>query len=79
MFLAMGGIALGKGVMVSGLLEVLDGAIRKAVDGMGLYTVVMALSAVVLVSGSASCLSYFALLCSQDRVECLLLISLPFA
>jgi len=49
-FLAMGGIALGKGVMSSGLLEVLDGAIRGLVDGFSLYSVVMILSPIVLVS-----------------------------
>ena len=49
-FLAMGGIALGKGVMSSGLLDVLDGAIRDLVDGFTLYTVVMILSPIVLVS-----------------------------
>jgi len=51
-FLAMGGIALGKGVMSSGLLEVLDGAIRELVDGFSLYSVVMILSPIVLVSCS---------------------------
>jgi phosphate transporter len=49
-FLAMGGIALGKGVMSSGLLDVLDGAIRDLVDGFTLYSVVMILSPIVLVS-----------------------------
>ncbi|EJD49604.1 Sodium/sulfate symporter [Auricularia subglabra TFB-10046 SS5] len=48
-FLAMGGIALGKAVTSSGLLEVLDVGIRGLVDGMALYTVVLALTAVVLV------------------------------
>ena len=50
MFLAMGGIALGKGVTSSGLLEVLDDIIRNLIDGMSLYTVVLVLSAIVLVS-----------------------------
>ena len=49
-FLAMGGIALGKGVTSSGLLEVLDDIIRNLIDGMSLYTVVLVLSAIVLVS-----------------------------
>jgi di/tricarboxylate transporter len=49
-FIAMGGIALGKGVMSSGLLEVLDGSIRRLVDGFELYTVVLILSLIVLVS-----------------------------
>ncbi|TFK63157.1 Sodium/sulfate symporter [Pluteus cervinus] len=48
-FLAMGGIALGKGVMSSGLLEVLDTLIRHMVDGYSLYTVVLILSPIVLV------------------------------
>ncbi len=45
----MGGIALGKGVTSSGLLEVLDDVIRDIIDGKSLYTVVMVLSAIVLV------------------------------
>jgi phosphate transporter len=49
-FLAMGGIALGKGVTASGLLEVLDVVIRDLVDGFSLYAVVLILSPVVLVS-----------------------------
>jgi hypothetical protein len=48
-FLAMGGIALGKGVMSSGLLEVVDVILRDLVDGLSLYTVVLILSPVVLV------------------------------
>lgn len=49
-FLAMGGIALGKAVMSSGLLDVLDILIRDMVEGFSLYTVVIILSPVVLVS-----------------------------
>jgi phosphate transporter len=45
----MGGIALGKAVTASGLLEVLDGGIRALVNGLSLYTVVLVLSMVVLV------------------------------
>lgn len=45
----MGGIALGKGVTSSGLLELFDEGIRRAVDGLSLPVVVMMLSAVVLV------------------------------
>ncbi|KAG6829000.1 hypothetical protein H0H92_005977 [Tricholoma furcatifolium] len=45
----MGGIALGKGVMSSGLLEVLDGIIRDLVKGFSLYAVVIILSPVVLI------------------------------
>lgn len=48
-FLAMGGIALGKAVMSSGLLEVMDIIIRDMVDGFSLYTVVMILSPIVLI------------------------------
>ena len=48
-FMAMGGIALGKGVISSGLLEVLDGRIRHLVNDLSLYTVVLVLSVVVLV------------------------------
>lgn len=45
----MGGIALGKGVTNSGLLETMDEIIRDFVDGFSLYTVVLILSPVVLV------------------------------
>ncbi|KAF8193323.1 SPX domain-containing protein [Pholiota molesta] len=48
-FLAMGGIALGKGVMSSGLLKVLDDIIRHLVEGYKLYHVVLILSPIVLV------------------------------
>ncbi|KAJ7623924.1 SPX domain-containing protein [Mycena polygramma] len=48
-FLAMGGIALGKGVTQSGLLEVLDGVIRDLLEGVKPYNVVLILSPVVLV------------------------------
>ncbi|CCM02295.1 uncharacterized protein FIBRA_04383 [Fibroporia radiculosa] len=48
-FLAMGGIALGKGVTASGLLAVMDDKIRDMVGGLPLYTVVLVLSCVVLV------------------------------
>ncbi|KAF9021958.1 Sodium/sulfate symporter [Hymenopellis radicata] len=48
-FLAMGGIALGKAVMSSGLLDVMDVIIRDMVEGFSLYTVVMILSPIVLV------------------------------
>lgn len=46
----MGGIALGKGVERSGLLDVLGVIIRNLVHGYRLYTVVLILSPVVLVS-----------------------------
>lgn len=45
----MGGIALGNGVMSSGLLKVLDGIIRNLINGFTLYTVVLILSPIVLV------------------------------
>lgn len=48
-FLAMGGIALGKAVTSSGLLETLDAGIRSLVNGLSLYIVVLVLSMVVLV------------------------------
>ncbi|KAF5326950.1 hypothetical protein D9619_005042 [Psilocybe cf. subviscida] len=48
-FLAMGGIALGKGVMSSGLLEILDVIIRDLVEGFQLYTVVLILSPIILI------------------------------
>lgn len=48
-FLAMGGIALGKGVVSSGLLEVLDAYLRRVLEGLSLYTVVLILSPVVLI------------------------------
>lgn len=45
----MGGIALGKGVESSGLLEILHEIIRRIVDGYTLYPVVLILSPIVLV------------------------------
>ncbi|KIL65820.1 hypothetical protein M378DRAFT_197907 [Amanita muscaria Koide BX008] len=48
-FLAMGGIALGKGVVASGLLEVMDVVIRDMLHDFSLYTVVLILAPVVLV------------------------------
>ncbi|KAF9522838.1 SPX domain-containing protein [Crepidotus variabilis] len=48
-FLAMGGIALGKGVVSSGLLEIMDVAVRDLVSGYKLYTVVLILSPIILV------------------------------
>ncbi|KAG6820158.1 hypothetical protein H0H93_004595 [Arthromyces matolae] len=48
-FLAMGGIALGKGVMSSGLLGVVDGIVKRLVDGVSLYGVVLILSPIVLI------------------------------
>ncbi|CAK5268935.1 unnamed protein product [Mycena citricolor] len=48
-FLAMGGMALGKGVTSSGLLEILGDHIREMLHGVSLYNVVLILSPVVLV------------------------------
>lgn len=48
-FLAMGGIALGKGVMSSGLLDILGELIKDLVQGYSLYSVVLILSPIVLV------------------------------
>ncbi|KAF8992369.1 SPX domain-containing protein [Cyathus striatus] len=48
-FLAMGGIALGKGVVASGLLDAMDGFVNDLVAGRSLYTVVAILSPIVLI------------------------------
>ncbi|KAF8885871.1 SPX domain-containing protein [Gymnopilus junonius] len=48
-FLAMGGIALGKGVTSSGLLTVMDVLIRRLVEGLSLPSVVLILSPIVLI------------------------------
>jgi len=53
-FLAMGGIALGKGVTSSGLLDVMDEIIRGIITDMSLYTVVLVLSGIVLVVSTLS-------------------------
>jgi phosphate transporter len=45
----MGGIALGKAVTSSGLLDYMDSGIRQLVTGLSIYTVVLSLSAVVLI------------------------------
>ena len=46
----MGGIALGKGVTSSGLLDKMDVLIRKLVDGRSEFGVVVVLTTVILVS-----------------------------
>ena len=46
----MGGIALGKAVVSSGLLTTMDDAVRGLVEGLQLYEIVLVLSVVVLVS-----------------------------
>jgi len=48
-FLAMGGIALGKGVTSSGLLSTADEVLYRMLEGKQLYTIVLLLSVVVLV------------------------------
>lgn len=45
----MGGIALGKAVTNSGLIDAMDEVIRNSVRGMTLYASVLMLSAIVLV------------------------------
>jgi phosphate transporter len=57
----MGGIALGKGVTSSGLLEDLGAGIRDLVQGLSLYSVVLVLSAIVLVSHLSFFLSFFSM------------------
>jgi phosphate transporter len=46
----MGGSALGKAVEASKLLEAMDSVIRDMISGLSFFTVVIVLSAVVLVS-----------------------------
>lgn len=46
----MGGIALGKAVVSSGLLATVDDSVRGLVEGLALYEIVVVLSVVVLVS-----------------------------
>ncbi|KAG8740729.1 low-affinity phosphate transporter [Ceratobasidium sp. 414] len=48
-FLAMGGIALGKAVVSSGLLATMDDGVRRLVEGLQLYEIVLVLSVVVMV------------------------------
>ncbi|KAG8690610.1 low-affinity phosphate transporter [Ceratobasidium sp. 423] len=48
-FLAMGGIALGKAVVSSGLLATMDDGVRHLVEGLALYEIVLVLSIVVLI------------------------------
>ncbi|KAF8547929.1 Sodium/sulfate symporter [Imleria badia] len=48
-FLAMGGIALGNGVKSSGLMDTMDGAIHRTLEGRTLYCVVVMLSVIVLI------------------------------
>lgn len=45
----MGGIALGKAVLSSGLLDELDQVLERLVEGLGLYTILLVFSALALV------------------------------
>lgn len=45
----MGGIALGKATLSSGLLDDLDGLLERIVDGMGLYSILAVFSVLSLV------------------------------
>lgn len=45
----MGGIALGKAVLSSGLLDDLDRVLEEMVDGMGLYSILIVFSLLALV------------------------------
>jgi phosphate transporter len=55
----MGGIALGKAVMSSGLLDVMDEYIRDVIEDLSLYTIVLVLSVVVLVRSVARMMSKY--------------------
>ncbi|KAG6331761.1 hypothetical protein ID866_7329, partial [Astraeus odoratus] len=48
-FLAMGGVALGKGVSASGLLSTVDEGLHRFLEGRQLYSIVLILSVVVLI------------------------------
>ena len=48
-FLAMGGIALGKATLSSGLLDELDQVLERLVEGMGLYSILLIFSGLALV------------------------------
>jgi phosphate transporter len=48
-FLAMGGVALGKAVLSSGLLEEMDHVLIRFVSGMGLYSLLVVFAGIALV------------------------------
>ncbi|OWZ77511.1 phosphate transporter [Cryptococcus neoformans Bt85] len=48
-FLAMGGIALGKATLSSGLLDMLNNLLERLVEGMGLYSILIVFSMLALV------------------------------
>ena len=45
----MGGIALGKATLSSGLLDELDQVLERLVEGMGLYSILLIFSGLALV------------------------------
>jgi phosphate transporter len=45
----MGGIALGKATLSSGLLDDLDGLLERMVEGLGLYSILVVFSLIALV------------------------------
>lgn len=63
----MGGIALGKGVTSSGLLDKMDILIRRLVEGRSEFGVIVVLTTVVLVSCSFRWTLISRLLFSIDR------------
>lgn len=67
MFLAMGGIALGKGVISSGLFDVMGKHIRYIIQGSSLYVVVLVLSVIVLVCLSTMLLCWPNIYTSRTR------------
>lgn len=68
-FLAMGGIALGRGVTSSGLLDVMDEGIRTIIDGRSLASVLVVLSAIVLVRPPPAFVFVFVLLTGLQVVS----------
>lgn len=48
-FLAMGGIALGKATLSSGLLDDLNELLERLVEGLGLYSILVVFSLIALV------------------------------
>jgi phosphate transporter len=48
-FLAMGGIALGKATLSSGLLDDLDHVLEHLVEGLGLYSILIVFSFLALI------------------------------
>lgn len=65
----MGGIALGKGVTSSGLLDKMDILIRRLVEGRSEFGVIVVLTTVVLVSCFLRWALIFRLLFGVDRLH----------